>query len=132
MFHLQNFIRKVIQNTLQQWSNEKLLITIESFKRKRDCLVIIRVRESGKKIITSNPQFRLQRTIFTSLKTFYLSFTHCDVSNWIFKHIFEGISTATYNFIHRKVINFIIITHIYSPLYVILVNYLFLHYLPVP
>ena len=48
-FHVQNFIRKVIQNTLEQWSNEKLLITIESFKRKRDCLVIIKVRESGKK-----------------------------------------------------------------------------------
>ena len=42
-FKLQLLIGKKIEDTIINWDNSKSKITIESFKRKTNCLVIIKV-----------------------------------------------------------------------------------------
>ena len=44
-FKLQISIGEIIDDTLFNWDNSKSKITIESFKRKSNCLVIIKVGE---------------------------------------------------------------------------------------
>ena len=48
-FHLQHIIKQLIDNSLENWDNESSKITIESFKRKTDCLVIIHIGRWGEK-----------------------------------------------------------------------------------
>ena len=42
-FLLQEQIKEIIEETVEKWDNEKSRFTIESFKRKRDYLVILKV-----------------------------------------------------------------------------------------
>ena len=42
-------IKQLIDETLEKWNTESSKITIESFKRKRDCLVIIQIAKWGEK-----------------------------------------------------------------------------------
>ena len=42
-FKLQIIIGQIIEDTLFNWDNSKSKITIESFKRKTNCLVLIKI-----------------------------------------------------------------------------------------
>ena len=42
-FHLQIAIGNAIDDTLYNWDNSRSRITIESFKRKNHCLVIVKL-----------------------------------------------------------------------------------------
>ena len=41
--HIQYQIGDIIDNILENWGNENYKVTIESFRRKKDCLVLFRV-----------------------------------------------------------------------------------------
>ena len=41
--HIQYQIGDIIDNILENWGNENYKVTIESFRRKKDCLVLSRV-----------------------------------------------------------------------------------------
>ena len=48
-YYLQHTIKELIDETLEKWNTESSKITIESFKRKRDCLLIIQMAKWGQK-----------------------------------------------------------------------------------
>ena len=48
-FKLQISIGQIIEDTLYNWDNSQSKITIESFKRKTHCLVIVKLGECGTK-----------------------------------------------------------------------------------
>ena len=41
--HIQYQIGDIIDNILENWGNDNYKVTIESFRRKKDCLVLFRV-----------------------------------------------------------------------------------------
>ena len=45
--HIQYQIGDIIDNILENWGNENYKVTIESFRRKKDCLVLFRVGNWG-------------------------------------------------------------------------------------
>ena len=47
--HIQYQIGDIIDNILENWGNENYKVTIESFRRKKDCLVLFRVGNWGEK-----------------------------------------------------------------------------------
>ena len=47
--HIQYKIGDIIDNILENWGNENYKVTIESFRRKKDCLVLFRVGNWGEK-----------------------------------------------------------------------------------
>ena len=48
-YYLQHIIKELIDETLEKWNTKSSKITIESFKRKRDCLVIIQIAKWGER-----------------------------------------------------------------------------------
>ena len=47
--HIQYKIGDIIDNILENWGDENYKVTIESFRRKKDCLVLFRVGNWGEK-----------------------------------------------------------------------------------
>ena len=47
--YIQHIIKQLIDETLENWNTESSKITIESFKRKKDCFLIIWIAKWGEK-----------------------------------------------------------------------------------
>ena len=47
--HIQYKIGDIIDNILENWGDENYKVTIESFRRKKDCLVLFRIGNWGEK-----------------------------------------------------------------------------------
>ena len=49
--HIQYKIGDIIDDILENWDDENYRVTIESFKRKKDCLVLFKIGNWGEKNI---------------------------------------------------------------------------------
>lgn len=47
--HIQHKIGSIIDDILENWGDENYKVTIESFRRKKDCLVLFRIGNWGEK-----------------------------------------------------------------------------------
>ena len=47
--HIQYKIGDIIDDILENWGDENYRVTIESFKRKKDCLVVFKIGNWGEK-----------------------------------------------------------------------------------
>ena len=84
--HIQYKIGDIIDDILENWGDENYKVTIESFRRKKDCLVLFRVGNWGEKNIffksavsardKDGKSFRQFEKIVSFLKKFSHERTH--------------------------------------------------------